>query len=293
VIPGFAERRVAVGDVSLAVHTAGAGPAVLLLHGYPQTHFIWRFLAPALADAFAVVVPDVKGYGASDAPAPAADASNYAKRALAAECVALMASLGHQRFHVVGHDRGARIAYRMALDHPERVSKLVTLDIVPTGAAWEGTNPAFSLGSFHWGFLAQPGGLAERMIANDPDFFLRHLVARWAGTPERMTEEALAHYCQAYRRPEVIAASCADYRAGATIDYELDVADVAAGRRIGCPVFAILSSTFGGRKKTVEPLDLWRRYATDVRVMTAPGGHFIPEEAPKAVLEPIRTFLAA
>lgn len=291
-IQGFTQRRVTIGSASWSVHTAGQGPAVLLLHGYPQTHYIWRFLAPELAREFSVVAPDVRGYGASDAPAPTADSSNYAKRTLAAECVALMSKLGHQRFAVIGHDRGGRIAYRLAIDHRARVTRLITLDIIPTGANWEAGNPGFAVGSFHWGFLAQPAPFPERMIGHDPDFFLRHLVKKWTGIESRMTEDALAEYCAAFRRPEVIAASCADYRAGATIDNDLDRVDVAAGHTIECPVLAFMSNAWSDRKRvTSDPLEIWHRYARDVRVINTSCGHFIPEEAPQDVVDPMREFL--
>jgi haloacetate dehalogenase len=291
-IEGFKQSRIGIGAASWSVHTAGRGPAILLLHGYPQSHYIWRFIGPALASDFTVVAPDVRGYGASDAPAPASDSSNYSKRVLAAECVALMAKLGHTRFAVIGHDRGGRIAYRLALDHASHVSHLVTLDIIPTGANWEAGNPGFAIGSFHWGFLAQPAPFPERMIGHDSDFFLRHLVMKWTGIEARMTEDALAEYCTAFRRPEVIAASCADYRSGATIDNDLDRMDVAAGRKIACPMLAVLSNAWSDRKRVAaDPLEIWQRYANTVQLMHAPCGHFIPEEAPEAVTEPIRAFL--
>ena len=286
-IDGFASARVAAAGVTFSVHTAGHGPAVLLLHGYPQTHRIWRHLAPGWAQRFAVVVPDLKGYGASDAPAPAADSANYSKRAMAAECVALMRELGHERFAVVGHDRGGRVAYRLALDHPQTVTRLVTLDIVPTGAAWAAATRAFAVNTFHWGFLAQGGGMPERLIGGDPDFWLEFCCRKWAGDFAALAD-ALDEYKRAFRRPEVIAATCADYRAGATLDDEYDRADLAAGRKIACPTFAVMS---GGRARR-EPPEVWRHYAQDVRSLAVDCGHFIPEEAPDAIRTPIAEFLA-
>ncbi len=290
-IQGLDARRVAAAGVRFSVHTAGAGPAVLLLHGYPQTHLVWRHLAPGLAGRFAVVAPDLKGYGDSDAPPPAPDASNYAKRALAAELVALMRALGHERFAVVGHDRGARVAYRMALDHPERIARLVVLDIVPTGAMWAGATRVFALNTFHWGFLAQGGGMPERLIGGDPQGWLEFVCRKWARDFARLAD-AMPEYARAFRNPEVIAATCADYRAGATLDDEHDRADLAAGRKIACPTLAIWSGTFLGKGKSADPLETWREYARDVRGFAADSGHFIPEEAPEAVREPLEQFLA-
>ena len=290
-IDGFAAAKVAVAGVTFSVHTAGRGPAVLLLHGYPQTHLIWRHLAPEWAQRFAVVVPDLKGYGASDAPPPAPDSANYAKRTMAAECVALMRELGHERFGVVGHDRGARVAYRLALDHPQTVTKLATLDIIPTGAAWAGATRAFAVNTFHWGFLAQGGGLPERLIGANPDLWLEYCCRKWARDPSALAD-ALEAYKHAFRRPEVIAATCADYRAGATLDDEHDRADLAAGRKIACPMLAVWSATLRGRMPPDDPLDVWRQYARDVRGFAAESGHFIPEEAPDAIRAPVAEFLA-
>jgi len=295
-IPGFTASRIPVtGDVTLAVHTAGAGTPVLLLHGYPQTHFIWRHIAPELAKHHAVVVPDLKGYGESDAPPATPDSANYAKRVMAAEMIDLMRRLGHERFAVVGHDRGGRVTYRMAFDHPAAIARIVTLDIIPTGAMWEGTNKTSAINGFHWAFLAQPAPFPERLIGADPDYFLRTLTAKWARATDRIGEAAMAEYCLRFRRPEVIAATCADYRAGATIDDDLDRAEIAAGRRFSAPLLAIWSERFAGVRQTAaaDPLDTWRRYATDVSGFSVPCGHFIPEEAPEAVLPAIQAFLRA
>ena len=290
-IQGFDARRVEAAGVRFSVHSAGSGPAVLLLHGYPQTHLIWRHLAPGLAQRFAVVAPDLKGYGDSDAPPPAPDSSNYSKRATAGELVALMRALGHERFAVVGHDRGARVAYRMAFDHPERVAKLVVLDIVPTGAMWAAATRAFAVNTFHWGFLAQGGGMPERLIGGDPECWLDFVCRKWTRDFSKLAD-AMPEYARAFRKREVIAASCADYRAGATLDDEHDRADRTAGKKIACPVLAIWSGTFVGRGNAPDPLEVWREHARDVRGFPVDCGHFIPEEAPEAVAGPIAEFLA-
>jgi haloacetate dehalogenase len=286
-IDGFAAARVAAAGVTFSVHTAGRGPAVLLLHGYPQTHLIWRYLAPDWAQRFAVVVPDLKGYGDSDAPPPAPDSANYSKRAMAAELVALMRTLGHERFAVVGHDRGGRVAYRLALDHPQTITRLVTVDIIPTGASWAAATRAFAINTFHWGFLAQGSGMPERLIGGDPDFWVEYCCRRWARDFAALAD-AMEAYQRAFRRPEVIAATCADYRAGATLDDEYDTADLAAGRKIACPMLAVMS----GPRALREPPEAWRQYAQDVRSLAVDCGHFIPEEAPAAIAGPIADFLA-
>jgi haloacetate dehalogenase len=291
VIEGFTQRRVVAAGVGLSVFEAGEGSAVLLLHGYPQTHLIWRHLAPRLAREFQVFAPDLKGYGDSDAPPPDPSSSNYAKRAMAADMVAMMRGLGHERFAVVGHDRGARVGYRMALDHPDRVRRLAVLDIVPTGAMWDSANRLFAVNTFHWGFLAQGGGLPERLIGADPDFWIDATCRRWSRDPKALAD-ALPEYRRAFRRPEVIAATCADYRAGATLDDTHDRADLAAGKRIECPVLAIWSGTFVGQEKGGgDPLEIWRRYAVDVRGFQVDCGHFIPEEAPGIIEGPLLDFL--
>jgi len=286
-IAGFAAARVAAAGVTFSVHTAGRGPAVLLLHGYPQTHLIWRHLAPDWAERFAVVAPDLKGYGDSDAPPPAPDSANYSKRAMAAELVALMRALGHERFAVVGHDRGGRVAYRLALDHPQAVTRLVTLDIIPTGAAWAAATRTFAINTFHWGFLAQGGGMPERLIGGEPDAWLEYCCRKWARDFTALAD-AMEEYKRAFRRPEVIAATCADYRAGATLDDEFDRADLDAGKKIACPMLAVMS----GPRALREPPEAWRRYAQDVRSLAVDCGHFIPEEAPAAIAGPIADFLA-
>ena len=289
-IEGFTQRRVVAAGTGFNVFEAGEGAPVLLLHGYPQTHLIWRHLAPRLAREFQVFAPDLKGYGDSDAPAPDPSSSNYSKRAMAADMVAMMRGLGHERFAVVGHDRGARVAYRMALDSPERVRRLAVLDIVPTGAMWAAANRVFAVNTFHWGFLAQGGGLPERLLGAEPDFWVEATCRRWS-RDFRALADALPEYQRAFRRPEVIAATCADYRAGATLDDTHDQADLAAGRKIECPLLAIWSGTFVGRNKGTDPLEIWRQYANDVRGFPVDCGHFIPEEAPGVIEGPLLDFL--
>ena len=203
---GFGTWQMRFDDLNLHVLKGGQGPALLLLHGYPQTHLIWRHLAPVLAQHFTVYCPDLKGYGDSSAPPPTPDSGNYTKRQLAAEMVELMRLQGHRQFAVMGHDRGARVAYRLALDFPEVVTRLVSLDIVPTGSYWDQADKGFAMGTFHWGFLAQNGGLPEKLIGGDPDFWLEWIVRHWAGDMSKFPEDVMAEYRRCFRRPDVIEA---------------------------------------------------------------------------------------
>jgi len=287
--PGFEQRRVAVGSVTLNVRMGGIGSPLLLLHGYPQTHIAWHTVAPELARHFTVVCPDLKGYGDSDAPAPSPDSGNYSKRVMGGEMLALMRALGHPRFAVAGHDRGARIAYRMALDHPEAITRLGILDILPTAEYWDLADRTFAVNTFHWGFLARDGGLPERLIGADPGFFQDYLMRLWAGDYGALDPEALKEYRRCFKKPENIAASCADYRAGYGIDDALDRADRAAGRKIACPVLVLSGDQYlsTGEDRAV---DIWKRWATDVRGGVIQSGHFVAEEKPQEVLAALVAF---
>lgn len=287
---GFQHERVATAETEIHLVRGGQGEPVLLLHGYPQTHVCWHAVAPHLAERFTVVCPDLRGYGASGAPPAGEDSAAYSKRAMARDMVQVMAHLGFERFAVVGHDRGARVAYRLALDAPERVTRLAVLDIVPTLDTWERMDWLNGLGSYHWYLLAQPRGFPERLIGADPDYFLRHTLDSWCKTPGAFTEEALAEYARAFRRTEVIAATCEDYRAGASIDPALDAADRAAGRKIACPVLALWGASRLRNQRT-DTLGIWRTWADDVRGEALPCGHFLPEEAPDATADALLRFL--
>ena len=280
-LDGFERRRVATDGADIHLATGGDGPPLLLLHGYPQNHLIWHAVAPRLAERFTLVMPDLRGYGESTGPAPDAENVLYSKRTMAADMVAVMRALGHDRFGLAGHDRGGRVAYRLTLDHPNRVTRLAALDIVPTFEVWTEMNWKGALGGFHWPFLAQPAPLPERMIGADPDPFIGHLIERWAGDPGKLEPEATAAYLKQFHKPEVIAATCADYRAGATTDMDHDRADREAGKKIGCPVLLV----WGRRYLTAKagsPLDSWRQWADDVREAPLDCGHFVAEEEPDA-----------
>jgi haloacetate dehalogenase len=288
--PGFTRRRIAVDGNEISLMLGGSGSPVLLIHGYPQTHACWHIVAPALAGRFTVVAPDLRGYGDSGAPPTTADHRPYSKRAIAAELVEVMAALGFARFAVVGHDRGARVAYRMAFDHTGRVTRLATLDVVPTHAMWQGVNKAFATATYHWFFLIQPTPFPERLIGGDPEYFIRHTLKSWAKPGFTFDERAMAEYIRAFRRPEVVHATCEDYRAGATVDDQDDAADLKAGRKIACPLLALWGEHSGFHKG--DRLAVWRNWATDVRGGPIESGHFLPEEAPEATLAQLLPFLA-
>jgi haloacetate dehalogenase len=267
----------------------GEGPPLLLLHGFPQNHVMWHLVAPQLARRFTVVVPDLRGYGYSRGPAPDPEHRNYSKRAMAIDMVGVMAGLGHQTFFVAGHDRGGRVAYRLALDHPARVLRLAVLDILPTWDVWQAMNAEAALRSYHWLLLAQPAPLPEQLIGHDPDSYVRHLLERWAGRPDALDPAAVAQYLQQFHQSSVIDAACEDYRAGATIDREDDHADRLDGARINCPLLVLWGQRSLGRQGPV-PLDVWRTWARDVRDIALDCGHFLAEEEPEPCADALGTF---
>ncbi len=295
---GFEEQRVEVeAGVELHVRTAGSGTPVVLLHGYPQSGLCWHRVAPAIAERHAVVVPDLRGYGRSSTPSDDDEHTVYSKRRMAADVVTVMRALGHDRFAVVGHDRGGRVAYRTALDHPEHVERLCTLDIVPTIEQFEvlASSRRAAVFGFHWYFLAVASPLPEELIGARPQLYLEQVMGKWSGSvpgAEAITPEAMAAYVRDFT-PAVIAASCADYRAGATFDSDLDDADRAAGRTISCPVHAL----WGDRRSDAANdafLATWRRWTAADQPLTGrpmPCGHFIPEERPDLCIAELLAFL--
>lgn len=293
---GFETGRAVVDGVGIHYRKGGAGPALLLLHGYPQNHVIWRHMAPTLAKTHTVVVPDLRGYGDSDCPPSDADHRAYSKRFMAADMAGLMTQLGFERFAIVSHDRGARVGYRLSLDHAARVRGFVSLDVVPTGAMWATWGKDAGMGGFHWTFLAQPAPLPERMIGADPDGWLEWLLRSWAAPGYQFDADAMAEYKRHYRKPDVIRGTCEDYRAGATCDDADDTADRDAGRKLACPVLCLWGAARAkGGPKSKSPLDVWRQWcAAEVSgAGLTESGHFIPEEAPDAALAHIVPFLAA
>lgn len=282
--PGFALRQLRVPEGEMRLRIGGSGPPLLLLHGNPQTHAMWHRVAPALARRFTVVCPDLRGYGFSHKPPASDDHAAYSKRAMAAELVALMRELGFERFHVGSHDRGARVAHRMALDHPARVERLATLDIVPTIEHLERTDLAFAMGYWHWFFLAQRAPLPETMINADvEEWFFLHTSREPKGR-DFFAPDALADYLAALRNPATVTGICEDYRAATGIDLEHDRDSRARGEKIACPVLALWGAK-GKIGQWYEPLALWERYAAGgVSGGPVASGHYLAEEAPEAVL---------
>jgi haloacetate dehalogenase len=278
-----------------AVHARvrGSGPPLLLLHGWPETHLMWHSTAPALAERFTVVVCDLPGYGASFRPAVSDDHDAHSKRALAADLVAAMAALGHDAFAVAGHDRGGRVAYRMALDRPEVVRRAAVLDIVPTAEVWSHADAMMALAYWHWGWLAQPAPLPERLIGGDPDAFwiAAERIGIKPGDP-RYPDDVLAAYRAQLDDPGAVEAMCEDYRAGATFDRALDDAD-RGERTIACPVLALWGANGALPLFYGDPLELWRPYAPDVRGRAIDGAsHFLVEDAPEEVAGELAAFFS-
>ena len=286
--PGFEVGRYQTMDTEIAYRKGGEGPPLLLLHGYPQTHVMWHKIAPALAERFSVVAADLRGYGDSGKPLRDVCHTNYSKRTMALDQVELMAGLGFDHFSVVGHDRGARVAHRMALDHPDRIGKVAVLDIAPTLTMYEGTDMAFASAYYHWFFLIQPYDLPERLIGADPGYYLERKLAAWGRREGAFTPEAVAEYRRCFDDPATIEATCEDYRAAASIDLEHDRAD--ARRKISAPLLVL----WGGRgvvAATYDVLATWREKAEDVRGKALDCGHFLPEEEPEETLKELLAFL--
>jgi len=289
--PGFTTHRIPTDDdVQIHALSGGEGPPLLVLHGHPQTHVIWHRVAARLAERFSVVLADLRGYGDSSKPAGTADHASYSKRAMARDMLRVMQALGHQRFAVLAHDRGARVSHRLAADHPQAVSRVTLLDIAPTLAMYEQTTEAFARAYWHWFFLIQRAPLPERLLEADPGAYVRDLMgARDAGLAP-FDERALAEYTRCLSEPGAAHALCEDYRAAATIDLEHDRADRAAGRRLAMPL-QVLWGARGIVQRCFDPLAEWRKVAADVRGQALPCGHYIPEEAPEALLEACLPFL--
>jgi len=284
--PGFEGRRIKASEAEINLVTGGNGPPLLLLHGYPQTHLMWRKLAPRLAAEFTVVAPDLRGYGDSSKPPAGPDNANYSKRALAQDQVETMAALGFERFAVAGHDRGARVAHRLARDHPERIERLALLDIVPTLYRFETIDQKAATASFHWFFLIQPGGLPERLIGAEPEFFLRHLLR----DPAVFGPEIFAEYLRCFKNRETVRATCDEYRAGATIDLVHDRAD--RDRHLTMPLL-VLWGRRSSQGSGYDILAVWRDHAENVTGHAIDSGHFLPEEAPDDTYRALRDFFAA
>jgi haloacetate dehalogenase len=288
-LAGFEYRKLDVEGVTINCAIAGTGPPLLLLHGYPQNHLMWRHVAPVLAEDHTVVLADLRGYGDSGKPAPDADGLVYAKRSMARDQVGLMRQLGFTEFGLIGHDRGARVAHRLVLDHPAAVPRLAVLDIVPTRHVFGHVTRAMATAYYHWFFLSTGHGIPEHLIGGDPGFWVRSLIGPLLGPGASLEPEVMDDYIRCFTDPRTIAASCADYRAAASTDLIDDEESFAAGQRIDCPVLALWGTeAFVGRG--YQPLEVWSQYATDVRGTALPTGHFLPEEAPDLVITALGEF---
>jgi haloacetate dehalogenase len=285
---GFDSGRRATGDASYFVSQGGHGPPLLLLHGFPETHACWHRVAPRLAESHRIVAPDLRGYGDSEAPPGGPRGEGYTKREMAAELVELMAGLGHDRFAVVGHDRGGRVAYRLALDHPGRVTRAAVLNVVPTLDQFERMGAGPTLGYWPWFLLAQPAPFPERLLLAEPGAFLEHAFATWPSDPGAIAPEQREEYLRALT-PSTAAAMCADFRASFHVDREHEAEDRAAGRRITGPFLIV---TGEDEAQLADAPDVWRAWADDLTAARVPGGHFNPEEAPAEVSEILASFLA-
>lgn len=289
--PGYTSHLLTTAPgVQIACLTGGEGPPLLLLHGHPQTKAIWHKVAPVLARHFTLVLPDLRGYGDSSKPAGDADHALYAKRTMAADMLAVMQQLGHARFQVLAHDRGARVAHRLAADHPQAVQRLVLLDIAPTLAMYEQTNEAFARAYWHWFFLIQPSPLPERLIEADSSAYLHDVMGRRSAGLSPFAPEAWADYERCIALPGAAHAMCEDYRAAAGIDLQHDRADREAGRRLPMPVLALWGAQ-GVVQRCFNPLAEWQRVADDVQGGALPCGHYIAEEAPEQLLDRVLPFL--
>lgn len=283
--PGFSTIDVQVADTTIHTVRGGSGPPVLLLHGYPQTHVMWHRVAPRLAERFSVVCPDLRGYGDSGTPVSDESHESYSKRVMARDQLQLMNALGFERFALVGHDRGARVARRLAIDHPDAVSRLAVLDIVPTDTVYTMLSQEHATTVWRYFFLIQPPDLPECLIASEPDFYLDWTFEEWCGTPGSLSDVALAEYRRCFDHPTVHA-TCEDYRAGATIDL---VHDRAETRRLGCPVLVLWSES--GLGSAYDVLGIWSAEADDVRGRALNCGHFLAEERPDEVAIQLAAFL--
>ena len=274
-------------NINIAICSKGAGPPLLLLHGYPQTGYMWHKIAPRLAEDFTVVVADLRGYGDSDKPTSREDHAVYSKRAMAADMMAVMTALGHSQFFIAGHDRGGRVAHRLARDYPQAVTKLAVLDIAPTAMMYDTTDMHFATSYYHWFFLIQPAPFPETLIGSDPKFFLESKMQHWGKDRSAITNDAFDEYLRCFSNPDTIHASCEDYRASASIDLEHDAADV--GLKLDIPLLVLWGATAMVGNK-YDMLCAWQEVATDVTGFAVPGGHYLPEESPDETYQALLDF---
>jgi len=288
---GFQKQKRHVNGVDISFRMGGTGPGLLLLHGHPQTHVIWHKVAPRLAEHFTVVAADLRGYGDSSRPPADAEHRNYSKRTMAMDNIELMGSLGFDRFSVLAHDRGARVAHRLALDHPHAVQRMALLDIAPTLAMYAQTDETFARAYWHWFFLIRPAPLPESLIEANPEQYLRSVMGSRSAGLTPFTEEAFAEYLRCLQLPGSARGICEDYRAAASLDLEHDRADLTAGHRLEMPLLALWGAE-GTVGRCFDPLKEWQKVATNVRGTALPAGHYLAEQAPELLLEAVQDFFA-
>ena len=285
----FEKMQIRTTSTTINLVKGGSGPPVLLLHGYPQSHTMWHKIAPLLAENFTVVATDLRGYGDSGKPSGDNEHLNYSKRHMAKDQVEVMQHLGFNSFNLVSHDRGARVAHRLTKDNPDRVNKLITLDIVPTRHMFANVNKDLATSSYHWFFLIQPYDFPERVIAANPDYFIRSRFMKEKNADTIFTAEAVNEYVRCFKNPDAIHAMCEDYRAGASIDLMHDEQDNA--NKITCPHLALWSATgYVGRTQNV--IDVWKEYSEDVTGHSLNCGHYMAEELPNETYEAVNNFLS-
>ncbi len=289
-LDGFQRSEIKTSGARIVTVTGGKGPPLLLMHGNPFNHLSWQKVAPRLATEFTVVATDLRGYGDSEKPPGGPKSVNYSFRAMAQDQVEVMAALGFDRFYAAGHDRGARVLHRMCLDHPQKVARAAIIDIVPQHYLYGNVTKAWATFSWHWFFNIQPFDLPEKMMGADPDWFIKKKLAKTEQGLSFFDPAALADFMRCFRNPETIHAICEDYRAGAGIDLEMDEADVKAGRKIDCPLLLLWGAT-GGVGRNQNSMEIWPRYASDIRAGKAlPSGHYVNEEAPEETYSELRAF---
>ncbi|MBL4744318.1 MAG: alpha/beta hydrolase [Cycloclasticus sp.] len=286
-LPNFNYQTIRTQNADINTASAGSGAPLLLLHGYPQTHLMWHKIAPALSEKFHLICADLRGYGDSSKPPSDEQHQTYSKREMANDMIEVMHQFGYDKFFVAGHDRGARVTHRMALDHPDKILKAAVLDIVPTYEMFTQLDQAVATGYYHWLFLIQDNGLPEHLIGLDPDFYLKDKLKRWSQYPEQFDQRIVDDYLRCFRNPEAIHASCEDYRAAASIDLVHDEADL--NLKIRCPLL-VLWGKHGIMGKHFNMLDIWQQKATRVSGTALDSGHFLAEEAPEETLEQLVNF---
>jgi len=287
---GFDRREIKTSGARIVTVTGGKGPPLLLMHGNPFNHLSWQKIAPRLATEFTVVATDLRGYGDSEKPPGGPKHINYSFRAMAQDQIEVMAALGFERFYAAGHDRGARVLHRMCLDHPQKVARAAIIDIVPQHYLYGNITKAWATFSWHWFFNIQPYDLPEKMMGADPDWFIKKKLAKTEQGLSFFDPAALADFMRCFRNPETIHAICEDYRAGATIDLEMDEADVKAGRKVDRPLLLLWGAN-GSVGRNQKSMEIWPRYASDIRAGKAlPSGHYVNEEAPEETYAELRAF---